>query len=252
MLSSCHQHLEDDQTRLKKKWRSSFLWRRSRSGLLLAGLASSELRPLHGVLSHADVFFPRFLEAHLCRYARRRSIKTTVWIVKPHVRKALLPSHISTPLFPKGAFPVLSLMVGAVVTRLVPLDEAQANATNIPGMENLTPEQKRVIVASSMTFLVGIFQVRLESDKTAGHFVTSKKKTKKPKLVISFLAARHGHPAVWIHRRLPVEHARVRLHHGRRRSHSGVPAQICVRAGSARNQRPTLPFLRKFALSAEA
>lgn len=48
-------------------------------------------------------------------------------------------------------------MVGAVVTRLVPLD--QANATNIPGTEDLTPEEKRVVVASSMTFLIGIFQV---------------------------------------------------------------------------------------------
>lgn len=57
----------------------------------------------------------------------------------------------------KGSFPVLSLMVGAVVTRLVPLD--QTNATNIPGMEDLTPEDKRVVVASSMTFLIGIFQV---------------------------------------------------------------------------------------------
>lgn len=59
----------------------------------------------------------------------------------------------------QGSFPVLSLMVSAVVTRLVPLDDAQANATNITGLEGLTPEQKRVIVASSMTFLVGIFQV---------------------------------------------------------------------------------------------
>lgn len=60
-----------------------------------------------------------------------------------------------------GSFPVLSLMVGAVVTRLVPLDETQANVTNIPGFEGLTLDQKRVLVASSMTFLVGIFQVEL-------------------------------------------------------------------------------------------
>lgn len=66
--------------------------------------------------------------------------------------------HFHTQFY-KGSFPVLSLMVGAVVTRLVPLDEAQANTTNIPGLESLTPDQKRVIVASSMTFLVGIFQV---------------------------------------------------------------------------------------------
>lgn len=59
----------------------------------------------------------------------------------------------------EGSFPVLSLMVGAVVTRLVPMDEAQVNATDIPGLQGLTLDQKRVIVASSMTFLVGVFQV---------------------------------------------------------------------------------------------
>eukprot|EP00066_Takifugu_rubripes_P010601 XP_003978568.1 PREDICTED: chloride anion exchanger-like [Takifugu rubripes] len=64
--------------------------------------------------------------------------------------------HISV-----GSFPVLSLMVGAVVTRLVPLDETQANVTNIPGFEGLTLDQKRVLVASSMTFLVGIFQLAM-------------------------------------------------------------------------------------------
>lgn len=66
--------------------------------------------------------------------------------------------HFNIHLY-EGSFPVLSLMVGAVVTRLVPLDETQANVTHIPGFEGLTLDQKRVLVASSMTFLVGIFQV---------------------------------------------------------------------------------------------
>lgn len=57
-----------------------------------------------------------------------------------------------------GSFPVLSLMVGAVVTRLVPDHGPPANIT---GFENLTLEQQRVLVASSMTFLMGIFQVVL-------------------------------------------------------------------------------------------
>lgn len=57
-----------------------------------------------------------------------------------------------------GAFPVLSLMVGAVVTRLVPDDRPPANIT---AFEGLTQDQQRVLVASSMTFLVGIFQVDL-------------------------------------------------------------------------------------------
>ncbi|XP_062238986.1 chloride anion exchanger-like isoform X1 [Platichthys flesus] len=61
--------------------------------------------------------------------------------------------HISV-----GSFPVLSLMIGAVVTRLVPED---GPAANITGFENLTQDQQRVLVASSVTFLVGIFQLAM-------------------------------------------------------------------------------------------
>lgn len=57
-----------------------------------------------------------------------------------------------------GAFPVLSLMVGAVVTRLVP---ENGPPVNITAFEGLTQDQQRVLVASSMTFLTGIFQVNL-------------------------------------------------------------------------------------------
>lgn len=59
--------------------------------------------------------------------------------------------HISV-----GAFPVLSLMVGAVVTRLVPED---GPAADFEVFHNLSMEQKRVVVASSVTFLMGIFQL---------------------------------------------------------------------------------------------
>ncbi|XP_075907549.1 chloride anion exchanger-like [Nelusetta ayraudi] len=55
--------------------------------------------------------------------------------------------HISV-----GSFPVLSLMIGAVVTRLVP----EENFTDMTEMN-----QQRVMVASSMTFLVGIFQLAM-------------------------------------------------------------------------------------------
>ncbi|XP_021330724.1 solute carrier family 26 member 3 isoform X1 [Danio rerio] len=55
-----------------------------------------------------------------------------------------------------GAFPILSLMVGAVVTRLVP-DEGPS--FNITGFEGLSLEQQRVLVASSVTFLMGAFQL---------------------------------------------------------------------------------------------
>ncbi|KAG7320374.1 hypothetical protein KOW79_016227, partial [Hemibagrus wyckioides] len=55
-------------------------------------------------------------------------------------------------------FPVLSLMVGSVVERFVP-DEG--DPLNIPGFEGLTMEQQRVIVASSITFLMGVFQLAM-------------------------------------------------------------------------------------------
>lgn len=68
------------------------------------------------------------------------------------------PHNVFSPNTHAGSFPVLSLMVGAVVTRLVPDSGPPANIT---GFEDLTMDQQRVLVASSMTFLVGIFQVVL-------------------------------------------------------------------------------------------
>uniref|UniRef100_A0A8C7IWT4 Solute carrier family 26 member 3 n=1 Tax=Oncorhynchus kisutch TaxID=8019 RepID=A0A8C7IWT4_ONCKI len=56
------------------------------------------------------------------------------------------------------AFPVLSLMVGAVVTRLVP-DEGPP--VNITGFEGLTIDEQRVMVAASVTFLMGIMQLAM-------------------------------------------------------------------------------------------
>ncbi|XP_076577954.1 chloride anion exchanger-like [Chaetodon auriga] len=61
--------------------------------------------------------------------------------------------HISV-----GPFPVLCLMIGTVVTRLVP-DEGPA--TNVTGFEGLTIDEQRVLVASSLTFLVGIMQLAM-------------------------------------------------------------------------------------------
>ncbi|XP_046730298.1 solute carrier family 26 member 3, tandem duplicate 2 isoform X3 [Silurus meridionalis] len=59
--------------------------------------------------------------------------------------------HISV-----GAFPVLSLMVGSVVTRLVP-DEGPV--ANITAFEGLTMDQQRAMVSASLTFLIGLFQL---------------------------------------------------------------------------------------------
>ncbi|XP_060759518.1 solute carrier family 26 member 3, tandem duplicate 2 [Neoarius graeffei] len=61
--------------------------------------------------------------------------------------------HISV-----GAFPVLSLMVGSAVTRLVP-DEGPV--ANITGFEGLTMDQQRAMVSASVTFLIGIFQLAM-------------------------------------------------------------------------------------------
>ncbi|NXF05174.1 S26A3 protein, partial [Smithornis capensis] len=56
-----------------------------------------------------------------------------------------------------GPFPVLSLMVGGVVTRLVPDDTAgNGNSTNTSAID-----EERVMVAASVTFLSGIFQLLL-------------------------------------------------------------------------------------------
>ncbi|XP_055046644.2 chloride anion exchanger [Misgurnus anguillicaudatus] len=59
--------------------------------------------------------------------------------------------HISV-----GAFPVLSLMVGTVVTRLVPDEGPPANIT---GFEGLTKDEQRAVVSASLTFLIGLFQL---------------------------------------------------------------------------------------------
>uniref|UniRef100_A0A671Y6A3 Solute carrier family 26 member 3 n=1 Tax=Sparus aurata TaxID=8175 RepID=A0A671Y6A3_SPAAU len=61
--------------------------------------------------------------------------------------------HISV-----GPFPVLCLMIGSVVTRLVPDD---GPAANITGFEGLTRDEQRVLVASSVTFLAGIMQLAM-------------------------------------------------------------------------------------------
>uniref|UniRef100_A0A4W4DT17 STAS domain-containing protein n=1 Tax=Electrophorus electricus TaxID=8005 RepID=A0A4W4DT17_ELEEL len=61
--------------------------------------------------------------------------------------------HISV-----GAFPVLSLMIGVVVNRMVPENGPPANIT---AFEGLTMNEQRAIVAASLTFLIGIFQLAM-------------------------------------------------------------------------------------------
>lgn len=56
-------------------------------------------------------------------------------------------------------------MIGSVVTRLVPDEGPPAN---IAGFEGLTRDEQRVLVASSVTFLAGIMQVR-RTERTRLH-----------------------------------------------------------------------------------
>uniref|UniRef100_A0A7M4F968 Solute carrier family 26 member 3 n=1 Tax=Crocodylus porosus TaxID=8502 RepID=A0A7M4F968_CROPO len=59
--------------------------------------------------------------------------------------------HISV-----GPFPVLSLMVGDLVTRLVPDDLGNSTLTNVSSID-----EQKVMVAASITVLAGIFQLVL-------------------------------------------------------------------------------------------
>ncbi|XP_069485254.1 chloride anion exchanger-like [Ambystoma mexicanum] len=56
-----------------------------------------------------------------------------------------------------GPFPVLSLMVGSTVTRLVPT--GNATTSSLFANESLSLEEQRIIVASSVTVLAGIVQL---------------------------------------------------------------------------------------------
>ncbi|XP_072921399.1 chloride anion exchanger-like [Hemitrygon akajei] len=62
--------------------------------------------------------------------------------------------HISV-----GPFPVVSLMVGTVVERMVTDDSLGANSTIFPA--DMSKEERQVWVAGSVTFLSGIFQLAL-------------------------------------------------------------------------------------------
>ncbi|XP_077565327.1 chloride anion exchanger-like isoform X2 [Stigmatopora nigra] len=61
--------------------------------------------------------------------------------------------HISV-----GPFPVLCLMIGSVVTRVVP---DQGPPANLTALEGLSQDEQRVLVASSLTFLVGMVQLAM-------------------------------------------------------------------------------------------
>ena len=63
-----------------------------------------------------------------------------------------------------GPFPVLSMMVGAVVVRLTPTDSAaDSTFTNSSMTNDSSIDEQKVIVAATVTILSGIIQVSILS-----------------------------------------------------------------------------------------
>ncbi|KAK2514130.1 hypothetical protein Q9233_015104 [Columba guinea] len=117
-------------------------------------------------------FFPR-------RCSRKRAFQITKsflpileWLPNYRVREWLISdiiSGVSTGLVAtlQGPFPVVSLMVGSVVLSMAPDDNFLidgSNATGTNGTEALIDtaarDAQRVLIASTLTFLVGILQVK--------------------------------------------------------------------------------------------
>lgn len=66
-----------------------------------------------------------------------------------------------------GPFPVVSLMVGSVVLSMAPDDNFLIDGSNATGtnstealIDTAARDAQRVLIASSLTFLVGILQVK--------------------------------------------------------------------------------------------
>lgn len=83
------------------------------------------------------------------------SSSTPVTLLPDEEVRAASSDLLTSALCCSGPFPVLSLMVGGVVTRLVPDDSTgNGNSTNTSTIDN-----ERVMVAASVTFLSGVVQV---------------------------------------------------------------------------------------------
>lgn len=127
------------------------------SGLAYCLLAS--LPPWYGLFS---AFFP-VVTYFFLGTSRHISVgKTGLYIhIWAFFIDSVLSHSISLTSFSlslcAGPFPVLCLMIGSVVTRIIP-DEGPS--VNITGLEGLSKDEQRVLVASSVTFLAGIMQVK--------------------------------------------------------------------------------------------
>lgn len=104
-------------------------------------------------MQHFSLFWSILSLAHLDISQWVSSGTPTALIAGEEVHTAL--SGLMNALCCSGPFPVLSLMVGGAVVRLVPDDIARnGTSTNISAIN-----EEKVMVAASVTFLSGVFQV---------------------------------------------------------------------------------------------
>ncbi|GAB0175762.1 pendrin [Grus japonensis] len=122
-----------------------------------------------------------------CRCSRKRAFQVAKsflpileWLPNYRVKEWLISdiiSGISTGLVAtlQGPFPVVSLMVGSVVLNMAPddnflIDGSNATGTNGTGIliDTQSRDAQRVLIASTLTFLVGILQTLIETFEKIG------------------------------------------------------------------------------------
>ncbi|KAG8142634.1 hypothetical protein E2320_005841, partial [Naja naja] len=137
-----------------------------------------------------------------CSCSRKKALQVTKtffpileWLPKYRIKEWLLSdviSGVSTGLVAtlQGPFPVVSLMVGSVVLSMAPDENFPLMNSNITGMNGtagidiVSRDAQRVLISSTVTFLVGIIQlvfgvlqigfiVRYLADPLVGGFTTA-------------------------------------------------------------------------------
>ncbi|XP_017601513.1 PREDICTED: pendrin isoform X2 [Corvus brachyrhynchos] len=130
-----------------------------RFGICFAGCSPCWIWSLFCFFPHPDILFPGNIKAHL----------SCIFFL-PVVETQNLCIHSSLTLGPHikamGPFPVVSLMVGSVVLSMAPdenflIEGSNATGTNGTGtlIDTESRDAQRVLIASTLTFLVGILQV---------------------------------------------------------------------------------------------
>ncbi|EPY80808.1 pendrin, partial [Camelus ferus] len=159
----------------------------------------SELQCEGFVVDHGAFGFRR--QGQRCRCPRKRTLgvlKTLLpildWLPKYRIKEWLLSdiiSGVSTGLVGtlQGPFPVVSLMVGSVVLSMAPdehflITSSNGTALNTTVIDSVARDTTRVLIASTLTLLVGIIQlifgglqigfiVRYLADPLVGGFTTA-------------------------------------------------------------------------------